>query len=232
MLVIEKLSFSYQTPILSELSLSLGKEKTAALIGSSGSGKTTLFKLLTGILTPSSGSFYLDSGKKAAYMTQKDLLLPWRTVLENLTLLSELGRTQSNNLPIKEKAYDLLEEVGLKGYENHYPKELSGGMRQRVSLARALIQDSEILLLDEPFASLDIQLREQMYALLRAIQKRHHTTILMITHDFRDALSLADQIFHLKEGRLSEQWEINPNDRASPEVMGLLQEKLHLAMTA
>lgn len=227
MLSVKNLVFSYKdTPVFKNLSFSLNEGEIASFIGTSGSGKTTLFKLLTGIHQPHHGDIAIDGVTQPAYMTQKDLLLPWRTVLENITLTFELGKQKHCLKKSLNEAMELIEEVGLQGYEHKFPEELSGGMRQRVSLARALMQKSPLLLLDEPFASLDIQLREQMYALLKTIHKNHNTTILLITHDFRDAISLSDHIFLLANGRVTKQWQIEPTSRTCPAKMGSLHEDL------
>ncbi|MEM1283055.1 MAG: ATP-binding cassette domain-containing protein, partial [Chlamydiota bacterium] len=168
----------------------------------------------------------ISGGTTPSYMTQKDLLLPWRTVLENITLTYELGKNKVCQKKILEEARQLIEEVELSGCEEKFPHELSGGMRQRVSLARALLQKKPLLLLDEPFASLDVQLREQMYVLLNKIHKNHNTTILLITHDFRDALSLSDHIFLLANGSITKQWRVEESHRTNPTTMGTLHEEL------
>ncbi len=227
MLSVKNLVFSYKdTPVFKNLSFALKKGEIASFIGTSGSGKTTLFKLLTGIHQPQNGDVTVEGVTEPAYMTQKDLLLPWRTVLENITLTYELGRKKHCPKKTIEEAMDLIEEVDLLGTEHKFPEQLSGGMRQRVSLARALMQKSPLLLLDEPFGSLDIQLREQMYDLLKTIHKNHNTTILLITHDFRDAISLSDHIFLLADGTITKQWQIEAAARTCPAKMGSLHEKL------
>jgi len=238
LLKVEKVSFSFgEIPILHEIDLELETGEIAALIGTSGSGKSTLFKLITGILEPSIGSIYInDSLRKSehvSYMMQEDLLLPWRSVLGNLTLLAELGKTSLNIPEIEREAMEILKEVGLAEKEFLFPDQLSGGMRQRVSLARALLQKRPLLLLDEPFGSLDIHLRDQMYALLKKIHLKHKTTILLVTHDFRDALSLADSVYHLAEGQISNKWNIDPEIRGSPHVLAQLQDRMKdsLALT-
>lgn len=227
MLKVNNISFSYSSsPILKQLSFMLEKGEIASLIGSSGSGKTTLFKLLAGILKPDEGSIEIDEGGLPAYMTQQDLLLPWRTVIRNMTLLAELGTRPESSLEQHDEAAALLAEMGLAGYEHYFPDELSGGMRQRVSLARALMQKRPLLLLDEPFASLDVSLREQMYQLLRTIQEKRKTTILLVTHDFRDAATLSNQIFFLDNGEIKNQWKIGDEERADPRAKGMLIEEL------
>jgi NitT/TauT family transport system ATP-binding protein len=234
MLNVDNLSFNYQTKkILNNLSFQIDKGEIVSLIGLSGSGKTTLFKLLTGLLQPVHGTITInhlripEGTKHVSCMMQEDLLLPWRTVLKNMTLLSEFG---SKALADISEAKALLEEVGLHDYGEMYPDQLSGGMKQRVSLARALLQKRPLLLLDEPFGSLDIWHREQMYKLLRQAQQRHETTLLMVTHDFRDALFLSDHIFLLSNGTLSQKWKITPALRSDPRSWGILIEEMRCAL--
>lgn len=217
LLKIQNLSFSFaKQKILNNLSFSLEPNEIVTLIGRSGSGKTTLFKILTGILSPELGSLtFADSlTKSIAYMTQEDLLLPWRNVMDNLLLLSELGKNSHSAPPaLHEEAFAILSEMGLENCEDMYPDQLSGGMRQRVALARALLQKHPLLLLDEPFNSLDVVLREQIYKLLRNIKEKLACTILMVTHDFRDALCLSDRILLMHDGAIHKTWKIDQDAR-------------------
>ncbi|WP_068469913.1 ABC transporter ATP-binding protein [Candidatus Protochlamydia phocaeensis] len=233
-LVIENLSFSYSNKIiLDNLHLSLGQGDIGTLIGASGSGKSTLFKLLAGLLPLHQGSIYinghsLDSPERTsciAYMMQQDLLLPWRTVLANVMLVAELG-LHPNPQALQEEAYRLLDEMGLRPYLNYYPEQLSGGMRQRVSLARSLLQKRPILLLDEPFGALDVGLREHLYQLLHQVRDKYGTTILMVTHDFRDALSLSQHLFLLSQKRIYKKWTLSSDFKSDFIKMGHLQTEL------
>ncbi len=232
-LFISDLCFSYHDVILlNKLSLSLNKGEIATLVGASGSGKSTLFKIATGLLVPQSGSItYADfesglGSSPVAYMMQQDLLLPWRTVLSNVLLATELGIQTMEAHQATYRAKCLLKEVGLENFMDFYPEELSGGMRQRVSLARCLMQNRPILLLDEPFGALDVGLREQMYRLLHSIRNQYGTTILMVTHDFRDAISLSDRIFLLSSQTIQHEWSISAEERRDFVCMGKLQEEL------
>lgn len=232
-LTVEDLTFSYENKIILEnLSFTLKTEEIGTLIGASGSGKSTLFKLLTGLLPLHQGQIKIfdkvapEGYHQIAYMMQQDMLLPWRTVLSNILLVSELGYDHDANETLKNEALELLDEVDLGGCENMFPDELSGGMRQRVSLARALFQKRPLLLLDEPFGALDAGLREQMYRLLRAIKEKHQTTILMITHDFRDALTLSDRLFILEGGSITKEWTIPSINRQDLAYMGQIQQEL------
>ncbi|MEC7838433.1 MAG: ABC transporter ATP-binding protein [Chlamydiota bacterium] len=230
MLSIKDLSFSYGTKnIINGLNLQIGRGEIASLIGVSGSGKSTLLKLLTNLLKPKIGTIKIENNEPASYMTQNDLLLPWRTVIENVMLPAELGNHTFTHEKHLQQARELLAEMGLSEHENSYPPQLSGGMRQRVSLARALILNRSLLLLDEPFASLDVCLREQMYQLLKSIHKKHNTTILMITHDFRDATSLSNHIYQLSGGAIKKEWHIRESDRSNPIKVGTLSEELRQA---
>lgn len=202
-LEIENLTFGYENfPVLKELSLKLEAGEIGVLLGASGSGKSTLLKLIAGLLPLQKG--VLKKSGAPAYMTQENLLLPWRTALSNLLLLTELG---PKHPPDSAEIEALLKEMELSGCENLYPAHLSVGMRQRLALAQTLLMKRPLLLLDEPFNSLDLILREKMYELLKEMHRKHKMTLLMVTHDYRDALALADRIFLLKEGKIEKEWK-------------------------
>lgn len=234
MLTVKNLAFSFKgRPILKEITFSLGDGEIGSLIGVSGAGKTTLFNLLTGLYQASHGTVVLNGKtvpegyRHVTYMMQEDLLLPWRNVIDNLMLLSELGKNANTT---KEEAYALLQEIGLGQTALLFPHQLSVGMKQRVSLARAVLQKRPILLLDEPFASLDISSREHIYALLQQIRAKYQTTILMITHDFRDALSLSDRIFFLEDGQIKSSWTITSEIRNDPIASAKVQAEMRIAL--
>lgn len=233
MLIIDDLSFSFETfEVLRHFSLQLSPGEIGTLIGSSGSGKTTLFKLLTGILKPQQGSLSIagkatpEAYRYVSYMMQEDLLLPWRTILDNLMLVGELGQSKHDLIEMRREAKFYLNEMGLGQWEDAYPDQLSGGMRQRVSLARALLQKRPMLLLDEPFAALDVELREHMHDLLHEVRNKYGTTILMVTHDFRDAISLSDKIFLLQNGKISQEWSVTKSLHSDPQAFHQLNEQL------
>ena len=238
MLKIENLHFHYeQLPVLKGVDLSVEKGSILALIGVSGSGKTTLFRMISGLLSPSTGSISIDGIKgdnrvdQMTYMRQEDLLLPWRSVLKNMTLFSELGPAKKTE-NWEEKAYFLLKKMKMEKFAHSYPSELSGGMRQRVALARALLQERSLLLLDEPFASLDVLTREELYLLLQKVRKEEQKTIVMVTHDFRDALALADHIYILSNGKITKKFDINSDLRNSALERMNLMEQIRFELSA
>lgn len=176
--------------VLKDLSFSLEEGKILALLGPSGSGKSTMLNILSGLLKPTSGE--IDIKGKIGYMFQRDNLLEWRTIMNNITIGLEI-QNKLNNEAMK-KIEHLLRIYDLWDFRNNYPRELSGGMRQRVALIRTLSVDPDILLLDEPFSALDYQTRllvsDDIY---KIIQNEKKTTIL-VTHDISEAISMADSV--------------------------------------
>lgn len=192
----DKVSFRYHTPqgetlAVKELSFSVGRGEFVAIIGPSGCGKSTLLSLAAGLLAPSEGRV-LSENVTFGYMLQRDELFPWRTIEKNILLPLEI-RKQGDG----KEAIALAEKYGLKDFLKSYPRELSGGMRQRAALIRTLALKPDILLLDEPFSALDYQTRlsvsEDVFHILREQRK----TALLITHDISEAISLADRIIVL-----------------------------------
>ncbi len=184
-------------------------EQFVCLLGPSGSGKSTLLRVSGGLLQPTTGMVYhrreplISPRRNIGYVFQKANLLPWRTVLENIMLPLELeGIESSQAIKI---ASEMIELVGLDGFERTLPRDLSGGMAQRVAIARALVHDPDVLLLDEPFGSLDALTRERMGAELLRIWQIRCKTILMVTHSISEALFLADRVLviHGRPGRLA-----------------------------
>ena len=187
-------SFHYdEKPIINELNASIQDKEFVSIIGPSGCGKSTLFRLITGLEEASTGQIELTETKShpVGYMPQKDMLLPWRTIIENAALPLECQGVQKKEAQIKAK--ELLQKFGLQGYETKYPKDLSGGMRQRVSFIRTLLTGGEILLLDEPFSALDALTKASLQEWLFEQWKEWEKTILFITHDVEEALFLSNR---------------------------------------
>ncbi len=184
--------------ILPGVSLRLRHGEILALLGPSGCGKSTLLNILAGFSRPDAGSVLLDGqpcrspGPKRAVVFQEDALFPWLTALENVTMgLRAAGKGRAAR---RAEAERMLARVGLAGFERHLPKALSGGMRQRLALARVLALEPRVLLMDEPFAALDAITREQMHELLIALHQAMNMSILFVTHDVSEAVQLADAI--------------------------------------
>jgi ABC-type nitrate/sulfonate/bicarbonate transport system ATPase subunit len=182
-------------PVLDRVSLAARRGEFVALVGPSGCGKSTLFNAVTGLVTPDAGEIRRADGARVAYMPQRDLLLPWRTVLGNALLGPDL---QGQDLaPARKAAQRLLPLFGLEGFASAYPRELSGGMRQRAALLRTALLDREIMLLDEPFGALDALTRAEMQEWLLGVWQNLSRTILFTTHDIDEALFLADRVYVL-----------------------------------
>lgn len=183
---------------LGEVSFSIAPREFVCVLGPSGSGKSTLLRALAGLVKPTHGRFSfdsLDSPPRIGFVFQQATLMPWRTVLENILLPLELENVPAEQA--REQAQEMVELVGLQGFENALPRDLSGGMAQRVALSRALIHHPDILLLDEPFGSLDALTRERMWTELSRLWQARQTTVLMVTHSISEALFLADRVLVL-----------------------------------
>ena len=183
---------------LDGVSLAVAQGEFVAIVGPSGCGKSTLLRILGGLLVPSQGSVWLEGEplssprRQVAYVFQDVNLMPWRSVLHNVTLPLEVAHV--SRAQAEQRAAELLRLVGLAGFEGGYPRALSGGMAQRVALARALVAGPEVLLLDEPFGSLDALNREQMNLELLGIWRARQVTAVMVTHDLREAVFVADRV--------------------------------------
>lgn len=183
---------------LDDVSFEVSEGEFVCVVGPSGCGKSSLLKLLSGLRTPTTGEVIFEGERvqttpeRIALVFQKANLMPWRTVFDNITLPLEL-----KNLPDHKKesrAREMIDLVGLNGFESSYPRELSGGMEQRVAIARALVQYPDVLLLDEPFGSLDALTRERMSLELLRIWDRFGKTVIMVTHSISEAVFLADRV--------------------------------------
>ena len=183
---------------LDSLSFSIQPQEFVCVLGPSGSGKSTLLRILAGLLQPTHGTFAFSTGQPRIGMVFQDAnLMPWRTAIENVILPLELQGIPANEACAH--AQDLIDLVGLQGFESSWPRDLSGGMAQRVAIARALVHDPDILLLDEPFGSLDALTRERMWIELSRIWQARRKTVLMVTHSISEALFLADRVMVLTQ---------------------------------
>ena len=204
-LVLDDVRLTYRRPLddseflaLDAVSLAVAEGEFVAIVGPSGCGKSTLLLLINGLLHPTSGRILLNGrpvaapGPERALVFQEFALLPWRTVLHNVELGLEVIRKPA--AARRELARENLRRVGLSAFERYYPHQLSGGMRQRVGIARALAVGPEVLLMDEPFGALDAQTRQIMGAELLRIWERDRKTILFVTHDIDESIYLADRV--------------------------------------
>jgi NitT/TauT family transport system ATP-binding protein len=207
---LENVSHAYggntDTPAVDGLTININEGEFAAVVGPSGCGKSTLMKLATGLQFPFKGSVRVGGEavtkpvKIAGMAFQAPTLLPWRTTLENLLLPLEIVEPHRSQMRSRKHEYaarakNLLGSVGLRDQGDKYPWELSGGMQQRTSLCRALIHEPKLLMLDEPFGALDAFTREELWCVIRDLHAARKITIVLVTHDLREAVFLADRIF-------------------------------------
>lgn len=223
--------------VLNGINLEIEDSEFVCIIGPSGCGKTTVLRIIAGLETATSGEV-TDDGvpitkpeKKRGFISQQYSLFPWRTVFDNVAFGLEV-----NNISKEEKNYRVtkfLESVGLAEYKNHYPKELSGGMKQRVAIVRTIINDTHTMLMDEPFSALDIQNRHNLQDELLRYWKKSNRTIIFVTHDVEEAVYLSDRIIILSEqpSVIEKIYNINlerPRNRKSPEFIKLEEEILSI----
>ena len=201
--------------VLRSISTEIKRGEFVSIVGPSGCGKTTFLRIVGGLEKANSGAIKLDDrlidgpGSDRGFVFQQDNLLPWRTILANTEIGPEIGGYR--NPEQRKKTLDLLKLVGLSGFENYFPRQLSGGMRQRVNLARALAVDPDLLLMDEPFSALDAQTREIMQTELLRIWEEGRKTVLFVTHQIDEAVYLSDRVFVFarRPGRINEIVDIN-----------------------
>jgi NitT/TauT family transport system ATP-binding protein len=228
---------------LSDITFSISDGEFISVVGPSGCGKSTLLKILAGLLTPSegvatlSGSPIRGARRDIGVVFQTPVLFPWRTVLQNVLLPADVQRLDKEKM--RQRAMDLIRLVGLEGFENRYPRELSGGMQQRVGIIRALIHDPAILLMDEPFGALDAMTRESMNVELQRIWMESGKTILFITHSTSEAVFLADRVIVMtaRPGKIGDVFKVDlPRPRKldimNTEVFGAYVKRIRVALNA
>ena len=219
-----------QQPVFSEFDLTVTGNRFAVLLGPSGCGKSTFFDVLTGVIPADAGQLTWQGakvdhlGNLAAYMHQKDLLLPWFSLLDNSLLPAKTGGEDLKKA--RSRAIELFTRLGLSGYEEHLPAQVSGGMRQRCALVRTLMFSRDLILLDEPLSALDAITRKSLQSLLLLLQSEFNRTLLMITHDVDEALLLADDLYLLsaKPMRVVEKIELHgekPRRFDNPELLAM-----------
>jgi NitT/TauT family transport system ATP-binding protein len=210
---------------LEDVSFEVRQGELVCLIGPSGCGKSTLLRVIGGLLEPTRGEVHLHdqtcSGpcEEVGIVFQTSNLMPWRTALRNITLPLELQGMDAATA--QQHARSLIRQVGLSGFEQSYPRQLSGGMAQRVAIARALVHDPELLLLDEPFGALDALTRERMNLELLRIWEARHKTVILVTHNIQEAILLADRVLVLspRPGQITAEFSITlPRPRAQEQV--------------
>ncbi len=206
MLEFRNVSFRYEEdelPMMTDLSFTVSDGEFVSVIGASGCGKSTLFRLINGLEKPQSGEIFFNGvpiekqKNYSSFMPQKDLLLPWRTIEKNVCLPMEIMRVPKEQQ--KKACKEALEQVGLLEYINKYPKDLSGGMKQRVAFARTLMVGADMLMLDEPFSALDYLTRVDMQEWLLSQWQDSGKTIIFITHDVEEAVFLSKRIFVIQD---------------------------------
>ncbi|MDX1891159.1 ABC transporter ATP-binding protein [Mycolicibacterium sp. 050158] len=207
--------------VLDHLDLTIGDEELVVLLGPSGCGKSTLLRLLAGLDQPDGGRIEVPA--KRAVVFQGDRLLPWQRVLANVTL-------GLRGPDADDRARRALADVHLSGRERAWPKELSGGEAQRVALARALVAEPELVLLDEPFAALDAITRVRMHELVRELRRRHHASMLLVTHDVDEAIALADRVVVMSHGRIGSAHDVRLS--AADREASIAREELRLELLA
>jgi len=192
-------SFDHRS-VLNAVSFHIVSHEVVAVLGASGSGKTTLLRLICGLTKPDSGSIQISPGK-IGYIFQDHRLLPWRTASQNIELVLRSAGMQPDEAHAKAGLW--LDRMGLKGYHAYYPAQLSGGMVQRVSIARAFAVEPQIMLMDEPLSSLDTGLAESLLRDLKQVLNETRTTTVYVTHECLEAINIADRIFEIDSGDIT-----------------------------
>lgn len=238
-LLLEEISATYfsegkRLPVVDNISLQVKAGEFVALLGPSGSGKSTILKIAAGLLKPEEGRVILNNRElagrpaKVGYMPQQDLLFHWKTLLQNAALPLLAGGW--SNKKAYEKVEELLPVFGLAGFSHYYPRQLSGGMRQRGALLRTVLIESNMMLLDEPFAALDALTREKLQEWLLDVLNRFNRSVLFVTHSIDEAIYLSDRVYMISErpGRIVEDLKISlpkPRSRNITTTPGFTQYK-------
>ena len=248
---IDGVSHTFQTdtgdlPVLENLNLSVPENSFTAIVGPSGCGKSTVTRLVAGLMKPDFGDVWLKgepvtSPRDIVGMAfQNPVLLEWRSILKNVMLPLEIVSNSLTSVAREERARDLLKLVGLAGFEDKKPSELSGGMRQRASLCRALVHKPEILILDEPFGALDAFTREDLWQTMHRLREQEPFTGVLITHDLREAIFLADEVVVLSGRPATMQFKQTMTERGPKsidqlytsnaiETLNILREQIKIA---
>ena len=231
-LIVKNVSKAFdQNKIIDNIDIELHEGEIVSLLGTSGGGKTTLFNIIAGISKPDTGSVYLDeediTGRTGlvSYMLQKDMLLPYKTVLENVSLPLVIKGMKKKEA--REQARPYLKQFGLEGYEDKYPRALSGGMRQRAAFLRTYLFSGRVAILDEPFSALDMLTKTELHSWYMDIMKDIKLSTLFITHDIDEAIMLSDRIYILtgKPGTITKEIVIEEG-KYKPENFNLREEFL------
>lgn len=215
MITFEHVTKTFDTlKVLDDLNLHIADNQIVGVVGPSGVGKTTILKLITGIVLPDAGRVAVGEGA-VGYVFQEPRLLPWRTALDNVA--APLRAQGMDKAGARWAAARWLERVGLQGFEHFHPAELSGGMAQRVSIARAFAAEPRILLMDEPFSNMDVALKGSLIAILQRIIKERDTTVVYVTHELTEALRLADRIVELTPDRRLRELDLRDREAVARE---------------
>ncbi|HCL68520.1 MAG TPA: nitrate/sulfonate/bicarbonate ABC transporter ATP-binding protein [Gammaproteobacteria bacterium] len=218
-------------PVLEDLTLGVQRHGFTAVVGPSGCGKSTLTRLIAGLMRPDEGEVWLHGERVSSPRStvgmafQNPVLLEWRSILKNVLLPLEIVPTTLSKKEAEDRARHLLHLVGLSGFEDKRPSELSGGMRQRASLCRALIHNPEVLILDEPFGALDAFTREDLWLTMHKLRVEEPFTGVLITHDLRESIFLADEVVVLSDRPATVQYSVSLTHEGLPSLDQLYTSK-------
>ena len=195
--------------VIKDLTFDVNTTDIIGILGPSGVGKSTILKLIAGLEKPTQGTL-INNTKRVGYVFQEPRLLPWKTTLDNVLLPLIISRVEKNKA--KEKALHYLEKMGLSGFETYYPSQLSGGMLQRVSLARAFALEPDLLLLDEPFSALDLRLKSVLETMLKELLQENPIPVLYVSHSPEEVVQFANRIFMMFAGGIIEELPVDEDD--------------------